>query len=417
MVAFVMVTERSAVLALTASGRQARPALWVVVGLMFLVVPAVTLALTILWVWSRPTTERHNLSLVLLLGALYLALVNVTKLPESDLAVYLDAFADAQHMDLPAYLLLNTREPLYYISLHFLANLPGMDGRIFVFLSTVVPYLVFGTAVLRLGMALKLNSRALLSLLIFLLFFAQLFSLSAHLFRQFLASSLVMLFLADQAITGRKRWGLGLLSIMVHYSSIPLLLLSLVKPLKRYSGLVSIFFQAIFLIAIYILAVQVAPFLSGLPVLGIIFERLANSEGAALNALNLPALGTATLFLALSLFSLIRTTDKTLAAQDWSVLLCTITICVIVLLSSTQATLTEIATRYFFYLYFLIGLVLLFLMARVPQCRLVVHTLALLSLPSFFYKLAYGEWTFAPLGSLLFGPTWMLWSYQSSGLT
>ncbi len=403
----------SSQLALTAQNWQLRAPLWVVVGLGFFLQPFLTLLLVSLLAWLRPAV-RGSLSGVLVVGALYLSLVNITKQPESDLAAYLKSFEDAQFLDLGPFLLLNTREPLYYVSLYGLANLPGVDGHTYVFLSTLVPYLLFGTAVLRVGVALRLERRSLLSLLLFLLFFGQLFSLSAHLLRQFLAASLVMLVLADYAVTGRRRWGLGLLGMMVHYSSMPLMLLSLLKPHRRYSSALSVLLHMITLTSIYALAVQVAPLLLDLPVLGIVFQRITNGEGAELEPLTLPAMATAVLFLLVGIYELTRTRGSAQGAQDWSLLLCSVTICVVVLVSSAQPTLSEIAQRYFFYLYFLIGLVSPFLMARLSLSRWAVHGLALLSAPLFFYKLANSEWTYAPVVALLFEPAWMLWYHRAS---
>lgn len=389
----------------------------VVFALVFLMLqPSLSLALALLLAWSYPRDPRA-LSGVLVLTASYLALVNVTKLPESDLATYLEAFDDARHFDLATFLIVNVREPLYYISLYGLANLPGVDSRFYVFLSTLIPYLVFGAAVLRLCIALRLEGRAVLSLLVLLLFFPQLFSLSAHLLRQMLAASLVMLFLTDQAVTGRRRWGLGLLGMLFHYSSMPFLLLSLFQPFKRYSPVLSVLFHALTLVLVYALAVQVAPLFLDVPVLGMVFQRIVNGEGAQLDSLTLPVLGSAGLFLAVSLFSLARTSSTHLGVQDWTVMLCTVAVCVVVLLTSVQPTLSEIAVRYYFYLYFLMGLVLPLLMVRVPRSRWVVHALALLSVPLFFYKLASGEWTFAPLLDLLLSPAWMLWGHLASRMT
>jgi hypothetical protein len=402
-------------LALSSQNRQPRAALWAVVGVCFVIQPALTLALVLLLAWRQPAA-RGIVPSVLLLGALYLGLVNVTKMPESDLATYLKAFDDAQQLDFTTFLIVNVREPLYYVSLYGLANLPGVDGRVYLFLSSLLPYLVFGTAVLRICAALRLDGRSQVSLLVFLLFFPQLFSLSAHLLRQMLAASLLMLFLADQAVTGRRRWGLGLLGVFMHYSAMPFLVLSLFQPLKQCSRVVNLLFQVLTLVAVYVLAVQAAPLFFDVPVLGFVFQRLVTGEGAMLDPLTLPVLGTAVLYLAISLFSLTRTAGRTLGAQDWAVMLCTVTVCVVVLIFSLQPTLSEIAVRYYFYLYFLMGLVFPFVMVRVPRSRLLVHALALLCVPLFFFKLASGEWTFAPIIALLFEPAWMLWGHLASSL-
>jgi EpsG family len=390
---------------------RADPALLFVVSLAFVLQPALTLALAMLLAWLRPQAGPRGLGGVLVLGALYLALINVTKVPDNDLEGYLESFEAARNMDLISFLLIYTREPLYYVAQYGLANLSFVNGSFYVFLSTLVPYLLFGTGVLRLGIALQLERRALLSLLIFLLFLGPLFSLSAHLLRQFLASSLMMLFLAEQAITGRRRWGLGLLGFMVHYSSLPLLLLSLVRPFRRSSTQVSLLFNLLTLLLLYSSAVLVAPLLLDVPVLGMVFGRVVNGMGAELDPLPLSALGIAALLLAISLYSMAGSKRQVLAVQEWHLMLCMVTVCIIVIVSSVQPSLSEIAARYFAYLYFLIGLVLPFLMVRVPMSCWLIHGVALMSLPLFFFNLAYGVWSFAPVASLLFQPAWMLWGY------
>lgn len=345
--------------------------------------------------------------------SLYLALVNATKFPDSDMANYLQSFVDAQQLDLVTYLQLNTREPLYYLSLYGVSRLPGADAKLYIFLSTFIPYLIYGSAVLRLGAALHVDRKSLLSLLIFLFFIPQLFSLSAHLLRQFLAASLVMLFLSDYAVIGRRRWGVGMLGVMIHYSTMPLVLQTFLQPFRGRSGVSNAVFYVVALFVVYTLAVQVAPIFLDVPVLGMVFGRIANGKGADLQPLTLPALVTVFSLLGMSFFCLANNNGKILGVQGWPVLFCTVIVCVIVLISSTQPTLSEIALRYFFYLYFLSGLVLVVLMLRIPMIGTIVHALALLSLPMFFYKLAYGEWAFAPVELLLFESAWMLWGYQA----
>ena len=347
-----------------------------------------------------------------MLGALYLALVNVTKLPENDMAVYLEAFKDAKSMNLSTFLLLQTREPLYYIVIYGLANLTGFDGRAYIFLSTLVSYLVFGTAVLRLASALKLQGRATLSLLVFLLFFTLLFNLSSHLLRQFLAASILMLFLADKAVSGRVRWVLGLLGVMIHFSSLPLFLLSLVQPSKRFSGFFSILLHTLALLVIYVVTILAAPLLLDLPLLGIVFQRIASGEEGELDRLTVPILFMAAFFMVVSLYSLAYKTTLAFGVQEWTVHLCMITVCGIVLMYGAQPSISEIPLRYFFYVYFLMFLILVFLMVRTSIIRSVIHIMALLSIPMFFYNLSNGEWTFAPVISLLFGPTWIFWGHQ-----
>lgn len=384
------------------------------VGLGFLAQPFLTFIVVLLLAWLSKDRNDRGLLAVIIVGALYLSLVNLTKLPESDMVNYLEVFDNAQQLDLTSYLLLNAREPLYYVSLYGLANLPNVDGRLYIFLSTFFPYFLLGSAVLRLGVALHLERRAILALLVFLLFFGQLFSLSAHLCRQFLASSLVMVFLADYSISGRRRWGVGLLGVMMHYSALPLLLLCFVRPLRRFSSGVSVLFHAFALLSFYALVSKVAPLFLGVPLIGIVFNRLANGEGAQLDTLDLTALIFAASMLFMSLLDLIRGGTVVPRVKGWNVLLCIVVVSVAVVLASVQPSLSEIALRYFFYLYFLLGLALVFWMARWFLVRWGVYGLALFALPLFFYKVSYGRWAYAPIHSLLFDPAWSLWAYMKS---
>ncbi|MBI3382863.1 MAG: hypothetical protein HY019_12730 [Aquabacterium sp.] len=388
--------------------------LTLVVGLGFLAQPFLTFIVVLLLALLSKDRNDRGLLVVIIVGALYLSLVNLTKLPESDMVNYLEVFDNAQQLDLTSYLLLNAREPLYYVSLYGLANLPNVDGRLYIFMSTFFPYFLLGSAVLRLGVALHLERRAILSLLVFLLFFGQLFSLSAHLCRQFLASSLVMVFLVDYSISGRRRWGIGLLGVMMHYSALPLLLLCFVRPLRRFSSGVSVLFHAFVLLSFYALVSKVAPLLLGVPLIGIVFNRLANGEGAQLDALDLTALIFAASMLFMSLLDLIRGGAFVPRVKGWSVLLCIVVVSVAVVLASVQPSLSEIALRYFFYLYFLLGLALAFWMARWLLVRWGVYGLALFALPLFFYKVSHGRWAYAPIQSLLFDPAWSLWAYMKS---
>jgi hypothetical protein len=409
-----MVKKYSNKLAIKSYELRDQSGIWLLVGMAFLVQPFLVLTVFVIYTSLKSLNNSRGLWGVLFLGSLYLALINVTKIPESDMANYLLSFLDAQQVDLSSYLQLYPREPFYYFLLFGLANFPGIDGRVYVFLSTLAPYLIYGTAVLRLGKFLKVENKAMLSLLIFILFLPQLFSISAHLHRQFLASSLVMLFLAEQAITGKRRWAIGLFGMMIHYSSLFVPLLSFLKPLKRYGGIISVVLHALILLIFYSIALKIAPHLIEMPVLGIVFQRLVDAEGAELDPLTLLPLLTAAFLLLGSFFILAEQQKHHFNVQAWPLMVCTSIICVIVLVSSLQSTLTEIAVRYFFYLYFLIGLVLVFFMYRAPISRYAVYILSFLFVPFFFYKVSFGEWTFAPLSMLLFEPAWELWSYQRS---
>ena len=133
----------------------------------------------------RVNSTTHLYAVVVFVAA-YLGLVNLTTAPESDLANYIQAPKDAEDLDIGAFLLFYSREPLYYFLLYYLGNIPLFDQRHYIFLSTFVPYAIFGCSIIKVSLKLRLDHSLILGLVLCLLFFPQLFNISAHLMRQFL---------------------------------------------------------------------------------------------------------------------------------------------------------------------------------------------------------------------------------------
>ena len=348
-------------------------------------------------------------------GACYLGLVNVTKFPESDLLHYFEWYSSAQELSLPAYLAIYSREPIYWIFLHTIANLPFTSEQLFVFTSTVIAYFIFMFGVIRVSFRLCLNSRVVACLVVAMMFFAPLFSLSAHLMRQFLAASLVILFFSESLLVGRRHWWILFAAILVHYSAIIFLPLAMIKKIGRVSNGIGIFLYLSLLPVIYLVSKSAAFFFTDIPVISFVLNRVAAEEWVELGHLSFASILFVIAMVALSvsnMMALRREVNTALWGYRWQINIAVFILVVIVLAANMQDGTTEISTRFFFYLYFLIGLVLPMYVASHRKQMILIFLLLALLIPYFVYNSQFGAWQYASLIDLISLPTWELWSYR-----
>jgi len=384
--------------------------------LLFFVQPFLTFSFLVVVSLIERVKSPGFIYMIAFFGSCYLGLVNVTKFPDGDLVKYLEWYASAQEFSLPAFLAIFSREPAYYIYLHTIANLPFASERFFVFASTVVGYLIFMFAVIRASLSLRLSVRVVVCIAVALMFFAPLFSLSAHLMRQFIAASLVILFFSESLLLGRRYWWMLIVAILVHYSAILFLLLAMMKKPDRASSGIGVFSYFSVLPILYFLSNSTASLFADMPVLGFVFSRVAAEGGAELEHLSHVAIFFAVAMITLSITNLkaspCRMGSMSLFNHGWRINTTAIILGVIVLVSNLLEGATEIATRFYFYMYFLLGLVLpIFFSIHRRLAKLIFPSLGLL-FAFFFYNSQFGAWRYASLNELLFLPAWELWCYR-----
>ncbi len=353
--------------------------------------------------------------LIAFFGACFLGLVNTTKLPESDQILYFEWYLSAQEQSLPVFLGIYSREPLYYIYLHTIANIPYSSKELFIFVSTIISYSAFMVAVVRTSNRVGLNGRATISIVIALLFFAQPFSLSAHIMRQFVAASLVILFFSERLCSGKNRWWILIAAIFLHYSAFIFVPLAMIKSNKNISSFLNLSLYLCALPIVYFVARSVAYLFSDVPVLGFIFDRVTAEEGADMDRLSYAATIFVIFTVALSFLNL-RLSNPLVNAPDsserWGANAAIIILGVIVLGADFGEGTAEIATRFLYYLYFFVGLSLPNFVALRPKAILPILPICVFSFLYFFFNLQFGIWKYAPLTKLLFAPSWELFAYS-----
>jgi hypothetical protein len=376
---------------------------------LFLVLPAFTVVLTLAVSFHNKGRSNNSVGLVIIFISLYLSLINVTKVPESDLGNYIESFNNARTIDFNNFIEQNGREPLYYSFLYFFGNIIFFDSRLYVFVSTLVPYLIFGFAIARLGFKLGLTRQVLIGIIVSLMFFGQLFSLSGHILRQFLASAIVVYIIVEEIVTGKRQWMLAVLAGNLHFSVLLLLGLILIKPIKRFSLIINIVIYLFVMLVSCLAVVYVAPLLESIPFVGVIFQRIVSPENDIILTVSSIAMFVAAVFLWMSVLLLFDSSKLEFQHRFSSLMLATFVLSALVLIATLETKLSEVAIRYFFYLYFLGGPILVILNYRYRWSKLIVYTLALLATPSFFINIAFGSWRYAEVRSLLFNPAWVIW--------
>ncbi len=235
------------------------PAL-IILGL-FLISPIFSILAAAFFAWSSPRDNRTHILLFCIAFSLYFGLLNTTKVLDSDLEQYYQYYMNAGTLGLFEYLKFYDHEPCYYFLSWFCYHLFAGNWSLYMLFLTAFEYILLSICVLRFAQLFKLENKDILTALTVMFLYFQLFSISAHLVRQMLATSMAFLFLTDYHLCGKKRWALALASLLVHTTVLPILFLG-VLPINRTR------FKLRTLLMIFgILAVCVFSFLYLIPIL------------------------------------------------------------------------------------------------------------------------------------------------------
>jgi hypothetical protein len=200
--------------------------------------------------------KKDNVFYVLfLLMSLFLGLINTTRsFDEGDLVSYLVTFESATRLDLLSFLKTLEKEPAYYIFMFFTNRISNVNFKIFILVNSSISYYFYFISIFKINKKLYINnSNQLFAFLIASLFFT-LFSLSAHLMRQFIATSIFLYFLVNRLFYKRNYWWLFLIALLCHTSVILFLPLIFIKKLGekvRFQNLLKIVFIPAFIIIIF----------------------------------------------------------------------------------------------------------------------------------------------------------------------
>lgn len=164
--------------------------------------------------------EQHSYyGLLGIFFALFVSLINATKVPVNDLAMYIDYYRLAERMPLHQYVeILWGKDVLYLGYTWFVYQIVGNHDKVFVFLMSLTSYLFFLKALLIGCKSLRLNSSSVYLCLVFLFFYPFIFSTSAHILRQTIAFSIISYVMAKKIFEGKNLWYIGVVASLFHGS-------------------------------------------------------------------------------------------------------------------------------------------------------------------------------------------------------
>lgn len=331
--------------------------------------PILALLLSCIGVLDSKTFRIPEWGVVVLTMSVTFSFVNVTKVPESDHLTYLYFLSLARDASFVQFMQEMDIEPLYSVATWVASKILSGNDQLFIFSHSFLFYAISLGAVVAIAKAVGLRNNRILGALFIVGFFPPLFSLSAHLNRQVLASGLLLWAFYYELQPSRKKWIFVTLAILFHSSSaffIPFFLLSI----KRIS--VSIQVTSAILVA-WLVILGVAPigrllFSSELPVLSKLGRRMVQYEYHALEPLGTPQMIYLSVVLCLAIFAIIkqdkidifRSTDKGLRKSYFAL----IGLCLFVGYASLSVATAELSVRFFFYIYFLITMPIVVLLSN-----------------------------------------------------
>lgn len=155
-------------------------------------------------------------TILIVQASFFLGLVNGTKILESDLSTYHHYFKQANGMNLLAYLVEQKNDGFFYGFWFILNRLTNSNFGLTLVVTTAISYFFYFKSII---VYFKEKGRSqydiLFAILLGFLFF-EIFSISAHLIRQFFAFSLMLYFVVNYILYKKKYWLVLVASVFSH---------------------------------------------------------------------------------------------------------------------------------------------------------------------------------------------------------
>lgn len=377
--------------------------------LLALFSPALAL-LSLLWQATVKEVGQRTVNFSVILASISIALLNVTKVPESDLYNYLTYYEQAMRVGLGDYLAdRDYRDPFFHLFSFVIARISGANHFVYVFGVTFAVYILYLKAVVNVGRFHGVPLSVVLILVIAAAFFGPSVSLSGHLFRQMLAGALVCYFLStmDAPSPGKFNWVYLLFSLMTHiavFLFLPVLIAKMYKG-ERYSkyknvaGLLLVVIFSVFLFSSIGRALY-----SDSAFIGVMVARSATLDGANIQALSSLSLLIMLFTVLISAFVLYLKLKGNLLG-DLPVIgsILNLYLIAFVLITFFLGG-YEISSRYFFFVYMLMMTLLPLVLVGFSNKRLIALIVLIVSIASFYISVVDGVWQYEGLWLSLFLP-------------
>ncbi|QNF32324.1 EpsG family protein [Adhaeribacter swui] len=363
--------------------------------ILFILNPFISIVLLGILLAIDKTIDKKFYYIFYLLLAFFLGFINMTKVPESDLGFHASKYLYVSQYSFLDYLSWFEKEPVFYAFNYIFYYISGGSVKFWVFVITVFPYFILFISLDKFHSKVNVNKRYILFSIVLAAFFPQLFSLSAHLIRQFIAGAIIVYFLVDKLIYGNNKWWLAILGVLIHSTSIlifPLAYLSFLKE-KLGKGNIVYFVGLIFILFTYQYFAQLLlPYFTGIESIHYILERASvdnTFELEKFSALNYVFIGV---LLVITLYNQYKE-ELDINITGFNHLANIILLFVIFILMNLRQT--ELALRLFFYLFFFFPLIVPLVLKKNPfDKKFSFASVSISIILFFFYRLDTGTWNY-----------------------
>ncbi len=353
----------------------------------------------LLFIIKYKNDKFYNLLIIFL--SILLSLINITKVPESDLLNHGLRYLQSGDFNFPAYLIHQRKEPIYYIFDYILYHLSNGSLNAWVISFTFFSYFFIFKSILLFFRKIKASRIQIILGLMIAAFFPLIFSLSAHLIRQFIASSIFIYFAVNKIFYNKNKWWLIIIGVFTHSSSalmFPLVYLSFLGDFKNKKALnISLL---IILTSYQFIASILYEILDGkYPMLSYILKRASGDttydlgEFPIINIIIILIMMVITvLYNSFYVNSSEKKSVRHFFAISWF-------LSIFILFNTHQS---ELSLRMFYYLIFFLPFIIPLMFKKENVINTFFVYVMCIGLSFYFlYKLVYGTWTYAPLLELL----------------
>lgn len=369
--------------------------------LLFLINPFVCIVCFAVYLNFQRKVNRKQFYFFYFLLAVFLGFINVTKLPESDLAYHASGYTDARGVTIYQYLLsLKFKEFIFYAYNYIFYYLSGGSVKFWILTITFLGYFPFFIAIHSFQVKISGKPNYIIFSICIAAFFPQLFSLSAHLIRQFIAGSIALYFLVEKLVYKKNKWWLIFLGAFIHSTSIIIFAMGLVPFLKKRPNVTNISkygFLVLILGGYQILSQSLLSTFSETAGIGYALERASRDTTFELAAFSI----TNYIFILILAFLLIKRVyvnnlDKKINGVEFISNIIFIQI-FFILINLHQA---ELSNRLFFYLCFFFPLIIP-LQFQQSNYGVLRKILTLFLIYFFSYRLILGTWHYATIAEIM----------------
>lgn len=372
----------------------------------FVVNPFMSVLITFHLIYFEET-NRTNLYILFAILALFLGLINSTKILDSDLVNYYDQFKEAGESPFINYIFSQGKEPAFYMMNYITYIITMGNFRIYVIIITFISYYLLFISILKYNESIGFDKKQIIFAVTIAAFFPQMFSLSAHLIRQFLAASLMMFYIVNKMVYKKNYWYLLLLAIFTHTTMaifLPLLYLPFLRKKINLKHVIIIIIAAE--IVSFVNINKIASLIIESPIFPLFISYGFNRAFAELTpqVTILPTMAWVLMgvMLCVSIYSIYK---RKILNEGYVHFLNTYIFLALFILMNINYSL--IFMRFFFLIYFFIPFIISLLFTKDRYIwRISKYPLITILGGVFIYNLTNGTWIYAPVREILSNTLW-----------